>query len=114
MVLVPFGEYIPLPQLLKDFINQTFFLGASDFIKAKNPTDFFIHGIKFRNAICYEATSKELYADNPKFMIAISNNAWFAPSIEPTLQKLLIRYYGKIHNTIIFHSANYQGTGIIK
>ena len=28
-------------------------------------------------------------------MIVISNNAWFIPSIEPTLQHLLLKYYSK-------------------
>jgi apolipoprotein N-acyltransferase len=47
-------------------------------------------------------------------MIAISNNGWFHPSIEPTLQKLLMRFYAKKHHSIIYHSANMGGTGIIK
>jgi len=112
-VLVPFGEYIPLPSFLKEMVNDYFFAGASDFTPAKAPTDFNIKGVKFRSAICYEATSKELFKDNPRYMIAISNNAWFAPSIEPTLQQLLMQFYAKRHNTIIYHSANYKGSGII-
>jgi len=56
LVLVPFGEYIPLPKFAQKFINDTFFSGASDFVVADKPTDFIIKGVKFRNAICYEAT----------------------------------------------------------
>ena len=114
VVLVPFGEYIPLPKFMQKWVNETFFEGASDFVTAKKPTDFTIEGIKFRMAICYEATTNRLYADNPKYMIAISNNAWFAPSIEPTLQNLLLRYYARRHGTTIYHSANYKGTGVVK
>jgi len=114
LVLVPFGEYIPLPGFLKKFVNDTFFSGASDFVTAKHPTDFIIKGIKFRNAICYEATCKELYEGNVKYMIAISNNAWFVPSIEPTLQKLLMEYYGRKNGVTIYHAANASGTGVIK
>ncbi len=113
LVLVPFGEYIPLPKFAQKFINDTFFAGASDFKTATKPTDFTIKGTKFRNAICYEATCDEIYAGDVKFVIAISNNAWFAPSIEPTLQKLLLKYYAKKYNVVIYHSANYKGTGII-
>jgi len=51
LILVPFGEYIPLPQFAKKFVNDTFFAGASDFVTAKKPTDFLIKGVKFRNAI---------------------------------------------------------------
>ncbi len=113
LVLVPFGEYIPLPKFAQKFINDTFFAGASDFKTAKKPTDFMIKGVKFRNAICYEATCDEIYQGDVKYVIAISNNAWFAPSIEPTLQKLLLKYYAKKYNVVIYHSANYKGTGII-
>ena len=114
VVLVPFGEYIPLPNFMQKWVNDTFFGGGSDFVTAEKPTDFTIRGVKFRMAICYEATTDRLYAGNPKYMIAISNNAWFAPSIEPTLQNLLLRYYARKYGTTIYHSANYKGTGVIK
>lgn len=114
LVLVPFGEYIPLPKFAKKFINETFFSGASDFVVADKPTDFIIKGRKFRNAICYEATCQEIYEGEVDYVIATSNNAWFAPSIEPTLQKLLLRYYGRKNGVTIYHSANYKGTGIIQ
>ncbi|MCK9455608.1 apolipoprotein N-acyltransferase [Sulfurimonas sp.] len=114
LVLVPFGEYIPLPKFAQNFINEIFFGGASDFKTATEPTDFTIKGVKFRNAICYEATCDEIYEGDVSFVIAISNNAWFSPSIEPTLQKLLMRYYARKNGVTIYHSANYRGTGIIK
>ena len=114
LILVPFGEYIPLPKFAKDFVNDTFFAGASDFITATKPTDFIIKNTRFRNAICYEATCKELYEGDVDFIIASSNNAWFAPSIEPTIQKLLMRYYARKNGVTIYHSANYKGTGVIK
>jgi len=114
LVLVPFGEYIPLPKFAQKFINDTFFNGESDFSTGKKPTDFIIKGVKFRNAICYEATTPELYQGDVKYIIAISNNAWFAPSIEPTIQKLLMEYYARKNGVTIYHAANYKGTGIIK
>ena len=114
LVLVPFGEYIPLPKFAQKIINDTFFSGASDFVTADKPTDFMIDGTKFRNAICYEATCQEIYDGDVSFVIAISNNAWFAPSIEPTLQNLLMRYYARKNGVTIYHSANYKGTGVVK
>ena len=114
MVLVPFGEYIPLPDFARKIINETFFSGLSDFVQAKNPTDFIIKGQKFRNAICYEATCQEIYEGDVKFVIVTSNNAWFAPSIEPTIQNLLLRFYARKNHVTIYHAANYKGTGIIK
>ena len=104
-VLVPFGEYIPLPFFQKE-INEIFFAGASDYATSKNFGIFSIKGIKFINAICYEATLKELYKLPPKYVIALSNDAWFTPSIQPVLQKLLIMVYAKQYKKVVFHSIN--------
>lgn len=108
VVLVPFGEEIPLPKFFVDLINDTFYGGAQDYAKAQEPTDFIIKGQKIRNAICYEATTDKIFENlnGVKYMIATSNNAWFTPSIEPTLQKLLLRYYAKKYDVTIFHSIN--------
>ncbi len=113
VMLVPFGEEIPLPKFLNQWINDLFYNGAKDYKTAKLPSDIEIKGELFRNAICYEATREELYAKNPKFMIAMSNNAWFTPSIEPTLQKMLLRYFSYKHNTVIYHAANRGGSALI-
>ena len=114
IILVPFGEYIPLPKFARRYINEIFFGGASDFKTASKPTDFTIKGVKFRNAICYEATCPQLYEGDVDFIISTSNNAWFTPSIQPTIQKILMRYYGRKYGVTNYHSANAKGTGIIK
>ncbi len=112
VVLVPFGEKVPLPDFIANFINKIFFDGASDFKTAKKPTIIEIKGIKFTNAICYEATEDIIYKQHTPFVIAISNNAWFTPSIEPTLQNILIRFYAKKFNTTVIHAANMGISGI--
>ena len=73
-----------------------------------------IKGTKFRNAICWEATCPEIYEGDVNYVIAISNNAWFAPSIEPTLQKLLIRYYAQKNSVTIYHATNGSESCVIK
>jgi len=105
-ILVPFGEYIPIP-CCKKIINKIFFNGASDYQPASNFSTYKIKGITFLNAICYEVTNEKLYLQKPKYIIAISNNAWFYPSIEETLQKLLIEFYSKKYNKFVYHSINY-------
>ena len=114
VILVPFGEYIPLPDFLAKWINRIFFKGVQDFTPATKPTDFQIGSEKFRSAICYEATSEKMYIDSPKFIVAISNNGWFLPSIEPSLQRLLIQHYANIYRVTIFHSANMRGSGVVR
>lgn len=107
VVLVPFGEAVPLPEKIRDWINDMFYNGASDYITAEAPTTFSIKGTKFRNAICYEATTDKIFDNlDTSYMIATSNNAWFSPSIQPTLQKLLMRYYSKKYNVFIYNVSN--------
>ena len=54
-----------------------------------------------------------MYENPPKYMVAISNNGWFLPSIEPTLQKLLIQHFSNIYGVTVIHSSNMAGTGVI-
>ncbi len=113
VILVPFGEEIPLPKFMAKWINKIIYNGAQDYKTAKKPTDIKLKNHTFRNAICYEATREELFANDPKYMIAMSNNAWFTPSIEPTLQKLLFEYFSRKHHTVIYHSANMGKCAVI-
>lgn len=117
LILVPFGEEVPLPEFAKNYINDIFYAGANDLAKANKASNFDINGELARIAICYEATKDELYKDSPKIMIAISNNAWFKlPNIassEPILQRLLLKYYSNKYQTTIYHSANASKSEII-
>jgi len=113
VVLVPFGEQNPLPSWMGKWINKIFFDGAPDYVPAENFTDYTINGTTYRNAICFEATSEKLYEGNPKNMIVLSNNGWLIPSIEPTLQKILLQYYSKKYGTTIYHSVNMSNSYII-
>jgi apolipoprotein N-acyltransferase len=111
VVLVPFGESNPLPDFLSNWVNKIFYDGAVDYKASAKPTDYTIDSKKYRNAICFEATSEKLYTKDtqgnyPKNMIVLSNNGWFTPSTEPTLQKLLLQYYSEKYGTTIYHSVN--------
>jgi apolipoprotein N-acyltransferase len=106
VVLVPFGEVIPLPKFISKFINELFFNGAEDYKVADDASNFDIDNFSFRPLICFEGTIERFYKDAPDNIILISNNAWFTPSIEPTLQKIILKYYAKKYNKRIFHSIN--------
>jgi len=105
-ILVPFGEYIPIP-CCKKLLNNIFFNGGDDYTPAPTFSTYKIKGITFLNAICYEVTNENLYKEKPKYIIAITNNAWFYPSIEETLQKLLVEFYSKKYKKYVYHSINY-------
>ncbi len=113
VVLVPFGEANPLPKPLAKLVNHIFFNDAQDYTSAKEPQIYSIKGVKFTNAICYEATHPLLYKTDSTYLIALSNNAWFLPSYEPNLQNLLIRYYAIIFNKLVYHATNIAQTKII-
>ena len=104
-ILVPFGEYIPLP-CCKKFFNKIFFDGADDYKAVSDFSSYTLKNIKFSNAICYEITNEKIYQKKPKYIIAMSNNAWFYPSIENTLQKLLIQFYSNKYQKYVYHSVN--------
>jgi apolipoprotein N-acyltransferase len=115
VVLVPFGEANPLPQWIGKYINKIFFKeGVIDYVASDDIIDYKLDNKQIRNAICYEATSEKLYINDPKYMIVISNNGWFQPSIEPALQQLLLKYYSKKYGTTIYHSINMSPSYIIK
>lgn len=113
VVLAPFGEKIPLPNFLAKPLSKLFFGTEQSFDFAKEPRNFVIDNKIFRNAICYEGTSKILYQDKPQYVVVISNNAWFYPSIEPFFQQILLKYYARISKALILHSANFSDSMII-
>jgi len=113
VVLAPFGEANPLPEFMGTFVNKIFFDGALDYKAASEFTDFELNGKRYKNAICYEATDATLYTDRPKNVIVTSNNAWFTPSTQATLQKLLLKVYVKKLNVTIYHSANATSSYIL-
>lgn len=114
-VLAPFGEKIPLPDFMAKPISEIFFGTSKLFEKAPNPKNYFIKGIEFRSAICYEATSSSFYQKTPipALMTVLSNNAWFQPSIEPYFQQILLKYYARLNQVTILHSANASRSEII-
>jgi apolipoprotein N-acyltransferase len=119
VLLVPFGEANPLPDFLSDWVNRVFYDNAIDYKADSEVTDYTINGVTYRNAICFEATSEKLYekdknGEQPKNMIVLSNNGWFHPSVESTLQKLLLQYYSKKYDTTIYHSVNMSESYVIQ
>ncbi len=104
-ILVPFGEAIPLPSPFDRWINDLVFGGASDYTTAATMTTIKIDSTPLRNAICYEATEESMF-DHASWMVAMSNNGWFTPSPEPTLQHLLMKLLSNRYGTRIYHAVN--------
>ncbi|BCD45509.1 apolipoprotein N-acyltransferase [Helicobacter suis] len=107
VILAPFGETMPFPKFIADYLDR-FFFGSEVFSlgSAPNFTDFNLNGFAFRPLVCYEGTSQRAYTNSPPHLIVVSNNAWFVPSIEPFLQRMLLKYYARRFSKTIIHSVN--------
>ena len=85
MQLVPFGEYVPLKQLL-------FFVGplveaVSDFSAGAEPVVFDAGGHRLSTAICYEVVfpwiARAFVLNGSQLLTTITNDAWFGRSSAP-------------------------------
>jgi len=92
-VLVPFGEYVPLGNMLRGLI-EFFDLPMSSFSPATSEQiamDFADYQVI--PAICYEITYPDIVHDliakadqtsnKPKLLVTVSNDAWFGDSLGP-------------------------------
>ena len=84
--LVPFGEYVPLQDLLRGLI-AFFDLPMSDFARgpAQQPL-LQAKGLRLASYICYEAVYPEFAAElarDSELLLTISNDTWFGRSIGP-------------------------------
>lgn len=82
--LVPLGEYLPFPALLKPLM-QTMNIPFSDFSSGTSTPQFlFFHTQPFGMSICYEdAFTQQIMqtATKATFLVNVSNDAWFGHSI---------------------------------
>lgn len=84
--LVPFGEYFPLPQIVKRFL-EAHQVPLSDLRSSRDNKHHFItrHGV-LGLSICYEvAFGQEIRKAMPaaELLINLANDAWFGDSIAP-------------------------------
>ncbi len=84
--LLPFGEYLPL-QPLSGFVLGLLNIQLGNFTSGGvNQTLLLAGGYPFSTSICYEdAFGAEAIRDLPEaaFLVNVTNDAWFADSIEP-------------------------------
>jgi len=84
--LVPFGEYVPLEDLLRGLI-AFFDLPMSNFSKGLSQQDGLqSENLKLYSFICYEIVYPDFVAKRSRdtdFLITVSNDSWFGESIGP-------------------------------
>ncbi len=84
--LVPFGEYVPLKEML--FFVQKLAEGVGDFVAGPKKQELFdIDGKKIGTLICYEVIFPELalgrLEQGSDMLVNISNDAWFGNTSAP-------------------------------
>ena len=115
--LVPFGEYIPLKNIL--FFLNKLVVGIGDFQPGPGPTLLSIsHGpkkekIQIGMAICYEVIFpdlvRQLTKEGANFLVTITNDAWFGNTVAP-YQHFAMVVFRSVENRMAFARA--ANTGI--
>lgn len=83
--LVPFGEYVPLQQILF-FINKIV-VGIGDYVQGKHHLRAETPSGSFAPLICYEiifpGLVRKFFSNGGDFMVNITNDAWFGKTSGP-------------------------------
>lgn len=113
--LVPFGEYVPLGNILT-FINKIV-VGIGDFAPGEKAVTLDAGGTKLGIQVCYEVIFPELAREyvraGARVLVAITNDAWFGRSSAP-YQHLSISIFRAIETrTPLIRAANTGITAIV-
>jgi apolipoprotein N-acyltransferase len=113
--LVPFGEYIPMQNLL--FFIGSLGEGIGDFKSGKKIFNFPLPQGKFGVLICFEIIFPDLcrkfVKDGANFLVTITNDAWFGRTSAP-YQHFSIATFRAIENRVfIARAANTGISGFI-
>ena len=115
MHLVPFGEYVPLANLLF-FVNKMA-EGIGDFLPGQDYSLFHLPGVSFGTVICFEVIFPDLVRHFVKqgahLMTTITNDAWFGDSSAP-YQHFSMVVFRAVENRVPFaRAANTGVSGFI-
>ena len=93
--LVPVGEFVPFPGLLRK-MGKLFNMPMSSFTRGDEiQPNFVAHGLKVATAICYEiAFPEEMRVnihDDTDFILTVSNDSWFGHSDGPVQHLTIAR-----------------------
>lgn len=113
--LVPFGEYVPLGNVLT-FINKIV-VGIGDFAPGEKAVPLDTGSVKLGIQVCYEVIFPELARQyvqaGARVLVAITNDAWFGRSSAP-YQHLAISTFRAIETrTPLIRAANTGVTAIV-
>lgn len=113
--LVPFGEYVPLQDLL--FFIGSLGEGIGDFKSGKEIYNFSLPQAKFGVLICFEIIFPDLcrrfVKKGANFLVTITNDAWFGRTSAPYQHFSMAAFRAVENHVFVVRAANTGITGII-
>lgn len=114
--LVPFGEYVPLEELLRGTL-EFFNLPMSSFsLPAADQPPLQVQGITLAPALCYEIAYPELVrhsASQASIILTVSNDTWFGHSIAPDQHMQIARMRALENGRWVIRGTNNGISGFI-
>lgn len=116
--LVPFGEYIPLGKILRNYLKlKKITKGRIDFSSGVGPQTLQVPTLPaFSLLICYEVIFGDNVVssnDRPKWLLNITNDAWFGPSSGPYQHFAMARLRAVEQGLPLIRAANTGVSGVI-
>ena len=113
--LVPFGEFLPFENILKNFGLKKITEGHGSFLKGNKNKNLQIDNINILPLICYEVIFTDLIQKSSKgtnLIVNISEDGWFGKSIGPN-QHFAKSIFRAIENDTFFLRSTNQGVSAI-
>ena len=114
--LVPFGEFLPLGELLNNFGFKKITEGHGSFLRGQNNNNIKIDKLNILPLICYEIIFPDLIQksdEQTNLIVNISEDAWFGKSIGPDQHFVKSIFRAIESNTFLLRSANGGVSAII-
>jgi apolipoprotein N-acyltransferase len=111
--LVPFGEYVPLEDMLRGIIGFFDLPMSHAEPGAWRQAPFKVDGARASMAICYEVVYPELVRDSVDVLLTISNDTWFGDSLGPQQHLAIARMRALENGRWLLRATNNGITAIV-
>ena len=116
--LVPFGEYVPIPSILRPILGFANVPYSDLQVGEVGDRSLNVEGLKLVPAICYEASFERDVRDavrqsDADAIVVVSEDAWFGDSFAPHQNFEMARMRAREHGRYVVRAANSGISGIV-